>query len=415
MNLKSRSGKLVIFPVCLTVLTAFLSMSFYIKSEVHQSTVSNMYTDKLSPSREPPGGIPRGKTPQFVLLGFDDNGYSGANGSGGLTWLLDFLDTQNNPKGQGNPDTHDGNKVSVSFFFSTIYAADWIYESPVNIKKTWHRAMEAGHETGLHSHSHLHGISFTESQWNDEILLSRQVLTKDFRPDEPVFEPDVNAGIGVSVKDIYGWRSPFLEYNNKLFRALKKNQLVYDCSIEEGWQPDQNGTDFFWPYTLDEGSPGNREFARFNNRELMVRTPGLWEIPVYVLLAPPDEDCEKYGVPSGLRAKLKGNNEDFQMDQGKITGVDYNLWFEYGMSKDEFLAVLKYTFDQHFNGNRAPFIFLGHTDYYSGDNPIEGKTTFQERQLAIEEFISWVLSKEEVRIISHRQLIDWMNDPVSLN
>ena len=67
---------------------------------------------------------------------------------------------------------------------------------------------------------------------------------------------DFSLGPGVTEEDIFGFRTPFLKYNNATFEALQAEGFVYDCSIEEGYQPDHDGTNYYWPYTLDEGSPG---------------------------------------------------------------------------------------------------------------------------------------------------------------
>ena len=40
-------------------------------------------------------------------------------------------------------------------------------------------------------------------------------------------------------------------------RRVKAAGFWYDCSIQEGTDLDQDGTNFFWPYTLDQGSPGH--------------------------------------------------------------------------------------------------------------------------------------------------------------
>ena len=65
----------------------------------------------------------------------------------------------------------------------------------------------------------------------------------------------------------------------------------------------------------------------------------------------------EYGVPAGLRTKLQGIKSYFDPASGKITGLDYNLWVEFTMTKDEVVATLKYTLDQRLKGNRAPMIF----------------------------------------------------------
>src|SRR5687768_9151432 len=48
--------------------------------------------DRVAPSQDPPGGLAVKKVPLFVSFGWDDNGYSGLEGTagtGGMTWALE--------------------------------------------------------------------------------------------------------------------------------------------------------------------------------------------------------------------------------------------------------------------------------------------------------------------------------------
>lgn len=58
--------------------------------------------DKVPASYNPPGGLSASKVPQFVCLGWDDNGLSD-----GMTWILDELKRRKNPAGRGNLATFD--------------------------------------------------------------------------------------------------------------------------------------------------------------------------------------------------------------------------------------------------------------------------------------------------------------------
>jgi hypothetical protein len=104
----------------------------------------------------------------------------------------------------------------------------------------------------------------------------------------------------------------------------------------------------------------------------------------------------------------------FDAESGKITGFDYNLWVTFSMTKAEFLATMKYSFDQRLLGNRAPFTFGAHTDYYSSKYNAVPNATLQERQEAIEEFLDYVRSKPMVRIVSAKQALDWIRNPAPL-
>ena len=190
----------------------------------------------------------------------------------------------------------------------------------------------------------------------------------------------------------------------------------YDCSIEEGFQWDQDGSDYFWPYTLDEGSPGHEVFVGWDpvaNPPITPR-PGLWELPVYALVVPPDDVAAEYDFEPGLRTRLNALHSWFDVEGGKITGFDYNLWVTFAMTKAEFLATVKYSYDLRLNGNRAPFMLGTHTDYYSPKYTGAMASTAQERREAIEEFLDYVLESPDSRIVSAKEILDWMRAPQPL-
>ena len=139
----------------------------------------------------------------------------------------------------------------------------------------------------------------------------------------------------------------------------------YDCSIEEGHQDDQDGTNYLWPYTLDSGSPGNATHP--NLTPIKTWPAGVWEMPAYRVIVPPDAEAQKYGVPSGLRAKLMHRaRPGVAIGAGKITGLDYNLWYDYKLNKAEFVATRSTPLDQPARGNRAPMLFGMHSAIYAG-------------------------------------------------
>ncbi len=356
---------------------------------------------------EPPDELPVDEVPMFVAIGFDDNGYSGLEDSGytgGMTWITDYLEGKTNS---------DGSPVHVSFYFSTSYIAAEDYESPASVKAAWRQALEDGHEVGNHTHSHPHGDALSIEEWQAEMTECVDWLTKPFNPDESMDNPDDDAGIGAEAADIRGFRTPFLEYNDATMSAIEEMGMAYDCSIEEGWHWDQNGTNYYWPYTLDNGSPGNEVLVEWGLKEEIGSHPGLWEMPAHPVIAPPDYRCEEYGLEEGFRYKLAGYADWFDQASGKITGFDYNMWETYRMNKDEFLATLKYTLDLRLKGNRAPMMVGAHTDNYASGVTTPG-ATYEERQEALEKFIEYALTIPEVRIIRINDIKEWMEAPTVL-
>ncbi|MCK5831190.1 MAG: putative Ig domain-containing protein [Methylococcales bacterium] len=381
------------------------------------------YSDNQPYSQSPPQDLSPNQVPMFVSIGFDDNGISGVSGSGGtggLTWFLNFIRTKHNPNGAGNAATYDGSPVRVTFFNTAEYSTDWHNDDPVYIKQAWHTAFVDGHEIGNHTVSHSPGGSnFTLAKWNTEIANTQTHLSKPFDPNEPLGNANPATGMGADITKLTGFRSPFLEYNNNTFIALKQNGLTYDTSIEEGWHYLMDGTNYPWPYTLNSGSPGHQVMVdyAFPNKTPISSHSGLWELGVTPLIIPPDNKTATYGINYSIRNKVKNNIPWFEVASGKITAFDWNLWTDAKLNKAETLATLKYTLDlRRENGNRAPFMLGAHTDYFNSKKAsLASQITVKERQEVIEEFITYALSKPEVRIVPFKSIINWMRSPSPLN
>ena len=379
---------------------------------------------KVLASQNPPKGLKAQEVPQFVNFTFDDNGKSGLYGSGtvgGMQYILNLFSNYKNPiskTGQANTKTFDESPVHGTFYCSGFYAGkDSQWENGHFVKKVWKKTYDEGHEIGNHTWRHPHGNNenFSVEDWEDEINKTNALFMRAYNPNEKAETRDDANGIGIKKEDIVGFRSPFLGYNDNLFSALQNTGFRYDCSVSEGLQEDQDGTNFFWPYTLDEGSPGDALTAEDNNRSPIGSHPGLWEVPTHVLIAPPDEVCEKYGCEKGLRAKLKKLDPSFNEADGKIPGLDWNLWSTCEMSKEEFVATFKYTLDLRLKGNRSPLCICFHSDIYADgyDDPMPNASA-EDRRDAFKACLEYSISISEVRCVSAAQLVEWMEDPSTL-
>jgi hypothetical protein len=346
--------------------------------------------DNVPPSPNPPGGLQPAQVPMFVSFGFDDNPYND-----GMNWAVSAFGALTNPPGKGNAATFDGTPVRATFYHSSTYTA---------AASSWKAAYNAGFETGDHTVHHYHGgtadmgMNFNEAGWTKEIQGCIDYLT--------------GGAVGMKRAEIYGFRTPFLQYNANVFPAVKALNFWYDCSIEEGHQEDQDGTNYLWPYTLDHGSPGNATHPRLT--PIQTWPAGLWEMPAYRVIVPPDTEAAKYGVPAGLRAKLRTLRPNgVGITQGKITGLDYNLWYDYNLTKAEFVATLKYTLDTRLRGNRAPLLFGMHSAIYTAQEATVN-ASLAERKAAIVEVLNYARSKPEVRIVTTKAVLDWIRNPVPL-
>jgi peptidoglycan/xylan/chitin deacetylase (PgdA/CDA1 family) len=367
------------------------------------------------PSALPPAGLAPQHVPLFVSFGSDDNGYSGLEGSGaagGMHFLTELFVGRRNPAGTGNSGTFDGTPTHYSFYVNTYYItpteqgpayAAQEREDPVWVKRAWREAVEAGHEIGNHTHSHPHGHELTVGQWQAEMRRCTEILERPFAAEDTAGSP---SGLGVAATDLLGFRTPYLEYSDATLAAARSQGFAYDCSLEEGMQDEQDGRNFVWPYRLDRGSPGNATIGAH---------PGLWEIPVYVFIVPPDEACERFGVAPGLRDALKARKDYFDTAAGKISGMDWNLWCEFAMTPAEFLATIRYTVELRLAGNRAPLTIGLHSELYSdrqGSGECAG--TPAERRAAIESLVTYLQQQDMVRIVSARELLEWLRHPVPL-
>jgi hypothetical protein len=158
-----------------------------------------------------------------------------------------------------------------------------------------------------------------------------------------------------------------------------------------------------WPYRVAPGWGG----PGADDREL-------WEVPVYALVVPPDEECEAYGVPPGLRQRLHRVQRYFDPADGKITGFDWNLWVEFGMTAPEVVATVRYTLDRRLAGNRAPLTLGTHSDLYSEQYGDDLPTTAEERRRALAAILDDALARPDARVVTTRQLVDWLRAPAAL-
>ncbi len=336
---------------------------------------------EVLPSVNPPLGLEPSSVPQLVSFGFDDNGYPD-----GIRFVLDTFNSRRN---------FDSSPVLVTFFMKGDNAAGKDSHSNAQIQNSWKEAIANGNEIAVHTFSHPRGEGI---DWTAEIEKCIETLE----------------GIGAERKELTGFRTPYLEYSDTAFAAVRRAGLKYDCSIVEGWQNEQDGTNCLWPYTLGGGSPADPEIPSY---------PGLWELPLYTLIVPPDELCPEYGCPAGFRGRMKDAQPFFDETTGKIAGLDWNIWYGFFMSKEDALAILKYSFDLHYRGNRSPFLFGVHSDIYSnsydirdleGDEPPRIKANASERRETLAEFLDYVLESRAARVTSMKNVLTWMENPVRL-
>lgn len=346
------------------------------------SSVAVPAADRQAPSSAPPAGLKAAEVPQFIFLSFDDNPNPEA-----IAWLLDLIATRRNPAGSGQSATFDGAPVRAALFSNGKYL-----EGNEALQAVHRRAVAEGHELANHTHNHFHGMAFTAEQWRAEMAACAKAFDD----------------AGLPGGKVRAFRTPFLEYNAATFAALAAEGYEYDTTLEEGLQEDQDGTNFLWPFTLDEGAPANAQRFPAGHPRRVGSHPGLWELPLHVYIVPDEPTAAKLGVPAGLRERARANIKaafgwDWDAKSGKITGLDWNVVEMAKLDGADFHAILRHTLDLRLAGNRAPLIFGGHTALYPADKP--------DRRKALADFIDYALSKPEVRFVTGPQLLEWLRQP----
>jgi peptidoglycan/xylan/chitin deacetylase (PgdA/CDA1 family) len=412
---------------CCVLLLALASIT--IKVQANKTDAKE--PDFLSWSRQPPGGLNPKNIPQFVSITFDDNfGLANPAAVGGMNYIIDFYKNKKNPAGTGNPKNFDGSPIKTSFYHTSIYIVD---EKQIVLggksgedhlgrnRKAWSAAFQFGHEAAVHTVNHFNGgvvpldlddccraRNWKVEEWEAEIKSCKDTLTGA-------------EGIGAKPNDVIGFRAPFLGYNDNVFSALRNLKFTYDTTLPNCFDDAENGKNCSWPYTLNEGSPDAdvlaRKFPTFKFPKVTSH-PGLWEIPPTALVVPPDTLSSHYRFTPGLRARIAKRGplpypSVYERSTGKIAGLDYTLLMDAGLTGAEMSAVLKYNLDLHIAGNRSPLVFIAHSHLYTYSTPEDNPDTptaaeRDARWKGLTDFILYALAKPEVRIVSAKDLLEWI-------
>jgi len=165
-----------------------------------------------------------------------------------------------------------------------------------------------------------------------------------------------------------GWRAPFLNTLEVTFQILENYGFLYDNSITDqpGVGPSSVGQ-MLWPQTLDYGTP-----LVCNNGECpQVSLPGLWEIPIAVL--------------------TDSNNQIVApMDPEGTT--------------QEIEELFTLNFNNHYNGNKSPFGINLQPSWLEETS---------DRIGILQQFYAEVSANEDVFFVTLRELIAWMENPIS--
>ncbi|QKW05128.1 hypothetical protein HUT18_00905 [Streptomyces sp. NA04227] len=317
----------------------------------------------VEPVRLEPGETP----PQFVVFSWDG---AGEVGNGLFPRFLKLA------------EDHDAH---MTFFLSGVYllpeskrrlynppnnligASDIGYLSDEHIRDTLRyvrRAWLNGHEIGTHFNGHFCGGSgsvanWTSAQWRSEIEQARGFIktwrtNTGWADDDPLpFDYD---------KELVGGRTPCLLGQDNLLPTAR----------ELGWR-------------YDSSSPGGVQ--RWPEKKM-----GLWDLPLQGIPFP-GHSFEVLSMDYNILANQSLNST-------RAPASNYPAWRR--QATESYLS----GFSRAYETNRAPLFIGNHFEEWNGGIYMD----------AVEEALKQIADKEDVRLVSFRQLVDWLDvqDPAVL-
>ncbi|UDM03867.1 hypothetical protein [Streptomyces longhuiensis] len=322
---------------------------------------STAYTGRQP--KQPPVPVPLepGQTPpQFVIFSWDG---AGEVGNGLFPRFLELAE---------NHGAH------MTFFLSGLYllpeskkrlydppnnpvgASDVGYLTDAHLKETLKYTRQAwldGHEIGTHFNGHFCAGSgsvanWTPAQWRSEIEQAR-VFVKTWRTntgwheDDPLpFDYD---------KELIGGRTPCLLGQDNLLPVARELGWRYDASSPGGVQR--------WPE----------------------KRQGLWDLPLQAIPFP------------GHKFEVLSMDYNILANQSKNStrGPSYNYPAWRQQATESYLA----GFNRTYETNRAPFFIGNHFEDWNGGIYMD----------AVEAAFKEIAGKKDVRLVSFRQFVDWLD------
>ncbi|CAN8016779.1 unnamed protein product [Ixodes persulcatus] len=250
-----------------------------------------------------------------------------------------------------------GCNIGVTFFVSYEYVD---YPSV-------HELHHNGHEIALRSISDSPFLDYwknlSSEGWKDEIFSQRALIAKS---------------ADVPASDIVGMRAPLLVTGgDNSYRMINETELEYDSSLPH--LRTRGRQDPVFPYTLDYGP---QTFCVIPPCPEL-RYKGLWTIPMNVLFGKRKVDGQLREFPCST---LEGC-----VPLPKTEGDTFDY--------------LQSNFMDFYGHNKAPFpVFLR-----------QGWLENPERNAGFRKFLDWLLTKDDVFVVTIREVIKFMRNPRPLS
>ncbi|WP_030791799.1 hypothetical protein [Streptomyces sp. NRRL S-920] len=322
---------------------------------------STSYTGKQPNQPGKPVPLEPGETPpQFVVFSWDG---AGEVGNGLFPRFLKLAEDHN---------------AHMTFFLSGLYllpeskkrmyrppnnavgASDIGYLTDGHIKDTLKYVRQAwleGHEIGTHFNGHFCTgtgtvANWTSAQWQDEIDQAKSFVkkwrTNTGWTDLPSLPFDYD-------KELVGGRTPCLLGQNNLLPTAKKLGWRYDAS-----------------------SPGGRQ--RWPEKKM-----GVWDLPLQAVPFP-GHSFEVLSMDYNILANQSQNST-------KAPPHNYPGWRK--QATEAYISGFKRAYET----NRAPFFIGNHFEEWNGGIYMD----------AVEEALKHIAGKKDVRLVSFRQFVDWLD------
>ncbi|XP_040075438.2 chitin deacetylase 8 [Ixodes scapularis] len=223
-----------------------------------------------------------------------------------------------------------------------------------------------GNEIALHSISH----HADQAYWNDLDTSGWELEVADEKK-------MVEAFANIPPSAIKGFRGPnLMTGGDQGFKMIHSN-LEYDSSlVHPRTRPDTRPT---FPYTLDFGFKEKCVVERCPQEAY----PGLWVMPLNVLFKKSDVDGGSQELPCS-------------MADGCETQPS---------SADETFEYLRSNFEDFYKSNRAPFPVSVHEAWLHDPQRKEGYLRF----------VSWLLEKDDVHLVTVSEVLSFMRNPTPEN
>ncbi|MBV1938424.1 hypothetical protein [Streptomyces sp. BV286] len=324
---------------------------------------STSFTGKQPKQPGKPVPLEPGETPpQFVVFSWDG---AGDVGNGLFERFLKLS------------EEHD---ARMTFFLSGLYllpeskkrkylppnnapgASDIGYLTDAHIRSTLknlRRAWLDGHEIGTHFNGHFCGgtgtvENWTPAQWKSEIAQAK-AFVKEWRTNTGWTEADVPALPFDYEKELIGGRTPCLKGQNNLLPTARELGWRYDASSPGGLQ--------IWP----------------------AKKGGVWDLPLQAIPFP-GHTFEVLSMDYNILANQSVNST-------QAPPANYPAWRK--QATNAYIAGFKRAYET----NRAPFFVGNHFEEWNGGIYMD----------AVEEALKHIAGKKDVRLVSFRQFVDWLD------